>query len=366
MIIKNATVKGELVNIVVKEGKISEVCASGVMPLGCENDSEILDACGKKVIPGLIDVHTHGICGYDTMDANFKALAESYAARGTTAWLPTTMTMSTESLVNVCDSSAEYSGKGATLLGVHLEGPYIALSKKGAQNEAYIKKPSAEEFSKFKNVKMITLAPEVEGAMSFIRNVAENTDCIVSLGHTDCTCKIALEAIEAGANCLTHTFNAMPPLHHREPGPIGAAAEKNIYAQLICDGIHVSKQVVLAAYRIFGPERLVLISDSLCCACLPDGRYESGGLPVKLEGGCAKLLDGTIAGSSVSLLDCVKKAVEFGIPFDDAVAMASSTPAEMLKITKGKIKAGYDADLLVIDDNFNLETIVIGGTVYGE
>lgn len=209
---------------------------------------------------------------------------------------------------------------------------------------------------------MVTVAPELEGSTEFIKAVSK--ECVVSLGHTDCDYDTALQAVENGARCLTHTYNAMPPFSHRSPGPIGAAFEKNIYAQLICDGFHVAKPVVSATYKMFGPDRTVLISDSIRCAGLPDGEYESGGLKVVLKNGEARLEDGTIAGSCATLWDCVKKAAEFGIPFEDAVRMASETPAEMLGIKKGKILPGYDADLLIIDADNEIETVIIGGEIF--
>ena len=156
----------------------------------------------------------------------------------------------------------------------------------------------------------------------------------------------------------------MPPFHHRNPGPIGAGFVNHIYAQIICDGFHISKPVVLATYKMFGTDRMTLISDSIRSAGLPDGEYESGGLKVFLRGGAARLADGTIAGSSATLLDCVKTAVKFGIPFDDAVRMASRTPAEMLGVSKGQIKAGFDADMLIVDKDINLKTVIVNGEVF--
>ncbi len=352
MIINNALINGKLQNIIISDGVISEITERAV-PAG-------IDAGGKRVIPGLIDVHSHGCIGIDTMDAEFEKMCSFYAENGTTSWLATTMTMGYDDILKVCNAKTDY--KGTNILGFHLEGPYISEKYKGAQNEKYIKNPSLTDFAMFDNVKMVTIAPELEGSMDFIREVSDK--CIVSLGHTDCDYDTAIEAIENGANCLTHMYNAMPPLHHRNPGPIGAALEKNIYVQLICDGFHISKPVVLATYRMFGPERITMISDSIRPAGLPDGEYESGGLKVILKGGIAKLTDGTVAGSSSTLWTCVKKTVEMGIPFEDAVKMASTTPAEMLGIKKGKIEAGYDADLLIIDDNMNIETVIIGGEIF--
>ena len=352
MIIYNAEINGELKTVKLDGGKIVSV-----EPDTGRGD---IDAGGNLLLPGLIDVHTHGCIGMDTMDADFAPMCRFYAEHGTTSFLPTTMTMGYDALERVTQAKTDFPG--AEILGFHFEGPYISEKHKGAQNPAYIKKPSAAEFSRFKNVKMVTIAPESEGSAEFIRAVTP--ECIVSIGHTDCTYETALEAIENGASCLTHTYNAMPPFHHRNPGPIGAAFEKHIYAQIICDGFHISKPVVLATYKMFGADRMVLISDSIRSAGLPDGEYESGGLKVFLKNGAARLADGTIAGSSATLLDCVKKAVEFGIPLDDAVRMASRTPAELLGVKKGRIEPGYDADLLITDRELNIKTVITAGKVF--
>ena len=352
MIIYNAEINGELKTVKLDGGKIVSV-----EPDTGRGD---IDAGGNLLLPGLIDVHTHGCIGMDTMDADFEPMCRFYAEHGTTSFLPTTMTMGYDALERVTQAKTDFPG--AEILGFHFEGPYISEKHKGAQNPAYIKKPSAAEFSRFKNVKMVTIAPESEGSAEFIRAVTP--ECIVSIGHTDCTYETALEAIESGASCLTHTYNAMPPFHHRNPGPIGAAFEKHIYAQIICDGFHISKPVVLATYKMFGADRMVLISDSIRSAGLPDGEYESGGLKVFLKDGAARLADGTIAGSSATLLDCVKKAVEFGIPLDDAVRMASRTPAELLGVKKGRIEPGYDADLLITDRELNIKTVITAGKVF--
>ncbi len=352
MIIYNAEINGELKTVKLDGGKIVSV-----EPDTGRGD---IDAGGNLLLPGLIDVHTHGCIGMDTMDADFEPMCRFYAEHGTTSFLPTTMTMGYDALERVTKAKTDFPG--AEILGFHFEGPYISEKHRGAQNPAYIKKPSAAEFSRFKNVKMVTIAPESEGSAEFIRAVTP--ECIVSIGHTDCTYETALEAIENGASCLTHTYNAMPPFHHRNPGPIGAAFEKHIYAQIICDGFHISKPVVLATYKMFGADRMVLISDSIRSAGLPDGEYESGGLKVFLKDGAARLADGTIAGSSATLLDCVKKAVEFGIPLDDAVRMASRTPAELLGVKKGRIEPGYDADLLITDRELNIKTVITAGKVF--
>ncbi len=352
MLLNNAYVSGQLKNVKIEKGIIAEFSDA---PFKGGYDLE-----GKRLIPGLIDIHTHGCVGVDTMDANFAPMCKFYAEQGTTSFMPTTMTMGYDELRRVCEADTDC--EGANIVGIHFEGPYISPKYKGAQNEKYIKLPSLKEFSQFKGVRLINVAPEVSGCLDFIKEISE--DCIVSLGHTDCDYETALKAIENGACCLTHTFNAMPPLHHRNPGPIGAAAEKHIYAQIIGDLLHIHKSVLLAAYRMFGPDRLILISDSLCCAGLPDGRYRSGGLDIELKDNLARLSDGTIAGSVVTLWECVKNAVSIGIPFDKAVNMASRNPADMLGLKKGRIECGYDADLLIINDDMDIETVIIGGEIY--
>ena len=354
MIIYNADINGELKSVLIENGKIVSVGENH-----CGGD---IDACGNRLVPGLIDVHTHGCIGMDTMDADFEPMCRFYAKHGTTSFLPTTMTMGYDDLLKVTNARTDF--KGAEILGFHLEGPYISEKHKGAQNEKYIRDPDIEGFSRFKNVKMITIAPERQGSMEFIKAVTP--ECIVSIGHTDCDYATAEEAIKNGASCLTHMYNAMPPFHHRNPGPIGAGFINRIYTQIICDGFHISRPCVLAAYKMFGADRTVLISDSIRSAGLPDGEYESGGLKVFLKDGAARLADGTIAGSSAALLDCVKTAVRFGIPFYDAVRMASTTPAEMLGVKKGHIKPGFDADLLIVDENIDIKTVIINGEVFDD
>lgn len=351
MIIFNAKIKDELKSIEIEKGVIKNVLEN--------TNSGDFDAKGMRVIPGLIDVHTHGMFGLDTMDADFEKMCYLYAKSGTTSFLPTTMTMSMQDISKVCEAKTDFPG--ANILGFHLEGPYISKKYKGAQDEKYIKNPSVDEYARFNNVKMITVAPESEGCMRFIKAVSK--DVIVSIGHTDCDYKTALQAIENGANCLTHTFNRMPPIHHRDTGPVGAACEKGIYAQIICDGTHVSPDMIKLAFKLFGEDRVILISDSIKCAKCDDGEYECGGLRVLLKNGSATLENGALAGSCFSLLDCVKYAVSIGFDFDLAVKMASENPARLLGVNKGKIEKGYAADLCVLDENFEVFATVIGGKI---
>jgi N-acetylglucosamine-6-phosphate deacetylase len=299
----------------------------------------------------------------DTLDGNFEPMCDFLAKNGTTTWLPTTMTADTDSLIEVTHKKTDFPG--TYIHGFHLEGPYISPKYKGAQNEDYIKAPDYEEFKKFKNVKMITLAPELSGSMEFICKIRSD-GVIPSIGHTDTDYDTAINAIEHGVLSLTHTFNAMPPLHHRNPGPIGAALEKGIWAQIISDGIHVHKASFLAAYKIFGSDRLTLISDAIRPAGLPEGTLsESGGIPVMVRND-AVYLNGTntLAGSGSTLLQCVSKAVKMGIEFSEAVKMATKTPAKLLGLKKGEIKLGYDADLIILSDNITADEVFIAGERY--
>ncbi len=350
LIIKNAKLKNGAFDIALKDNTIHRI---GQNLCG----DNVIDAKGKRVIPGLIDVHLHGFGGNDVSDGRLREMSVALAKAGTTCWLPTTMTDSAENLEHI--TCGELPTEGAIIAGFHLEGPYISPKKKGAQNEAYIQKADIESFKRFKNVKKITVAPEMDGCIEFIKQV----DICVSLGHTDCTYDDAIKAIEAGANSLTHTFNAMPPMLHRAPGPIGAACEKGIYAEVICDGNHVHKSAVLALYKMFTSDRMILISDTIRPAGCPDGRYDSGGLDVYMRDGVATLKDGTLAGGSQPLMFGVKKAVEFGIDFYEAVKMATETPANSLGLNKGRVEEGFDADLIILNDDMSIDTVIIGGKI---
>lgn len=348
IIYKNANISGKICDIKIDDGKITKI--------GKLNE-EGIDLKSAKVYPGLIDVHTHGCIGFDTMDGNHLEEMSVYLAKnGVTSWLPTTTTMdmeTTQKVVNVDISNI----KGANILGFHAEGPFISPKYKGAQNEEYIQPLNLDAFKTLNNITMVTIAPELDGAVEFIKNC----DCIVSLGHTDADFDTASRAIDAGASCLTHTFNAMPPLHHRNPGVIGAAIDKNAYVQVICDGTHIHKSVIKMLYKTFGTDRMVLISDSMPATGMADGEYYFCAQKVIVKDSVARTLDGAIAGSSSNLHTCIKKAIEFGIPEEDAFKMASETPATLLGVNKGKLCEGFDADFIVLDDDLNIKMTVIGG-----
>lgn len=348
-VLKNCKVLGEITDIVIKDGTIEMVG---------KTDLDGTDIGGKKVYPGLFDIHCHGYGGHDTMDGGkLVEMSELLASAGTTSWLPTTMTMDFETIKRATDLIP--STNGAEILGFHMEGPYINEKYKGAQNSKFIKDPEISEYSTLKNIKMVTIAPELPNSIDFIKKC----DAVVSIGHTDCSFDQAISAMEAGADCLTHTFNAMPPLHHREPGPIGAAIDKNAYVQVISDGIHLHPAVVRTLFRLFGKDRMVLISDCMRAGGLPDGKYEFGGMEMTVKDKIARTDGGALAGSTSTLLECVKKAIEFGIPEEDAFYMASTTPATLMKVNKGQIKEGFAGDLIVLDEDLNLTNVIIGGKI---
>lgn len=358
MIIKNGYVHSRTEGFVAKDifteaGYFSSSSSDGI----------VVDASNCYVIPGLVDVHFHGCDGADFSDGTKDAL-ETIGAyelkNGTTTICPASMTASPEQLMTICKNAlaytkAEHEAPVSRLCGIHLEGPFIALSKKGAQNPDYIIPPSRELFEQLYDtseglVKLITLAPELPGSMDFIKKLSSRVH--ISLGHTDCDYDIASEAFSLGADHVTHTFNAMNPFLHRAPGIIGAASEhQHVFPEIICDGIHVHAAAVKGALKLFGTDRLVFISDSMRATGLQDGDYELGGLPVIVKGRYATLKDGTLAGSASNLLDCVKVAFSMGIPFEDAVTCASYNPAHSIGIEDryGSIEIGKAADCVLLD-----------------
>lgn len=349
LILKNCRIGNDITDISIENGIIANVGKSG---------KDGIDIEGKRVYPGLFDIHCHGVMGYDAMDGDrLPEMSEFLLSQGITSWLPTTMTMDSKSIKNATNEIP--ATNGANILGFHMEGPYISPKFKGAQNEKYIKNPDWEEFKEYRNMKLVTIAPELAGSAEFIKECG----AVVALGHTNCTYSEAIEAIENGAKCLTHTFNAMPPIHHRNPGPIGAAADKNIYAQVICDGIHIHPAVIRMLYKIFGKDRLILISDAMRATGLSDGEYEFGGQKIIVKDKVARTEEGALAGSTSTLMDCVKKAIEFGISQEDAFYMATATPAELMGVKKGKIEPGYDADLLVLEDDLQISTVILNGEI---
>ncbi|MDE7261116.1 MAG: N-acetylglucosamine-6-phosphate deacetylase, partial [Oscillospiraceae bacterium] len=253
--------------------------------------------------------------------------------------------------------------RGAKCAGIHLEGPFLCYAKRGAQAAENLHLPDAAMFHRLNEasggiVKMVTVACEEEGAMPFIREVSRV--CAVSLGHTTADYDTAMAGFLAGATHATHLYNGMPSFLHRAPGVIGAALDAGASVELICDGLHIHPAVIRATYRMFG-DKLNLISDSLRCTGMPDGGYELGGQPIVMKDHKATLLDGTLAGSSISLLKAVQNVVRFGLPLEAAVYAASTAPAQAAGLEVGVIAQGRPADLLVLDKNLELKAVFVDG-----
>lgn len=348
-IIKNVNLYGKVCDIGVESGKIAAI---GKL------DGDGVDFGGARIFPGLIDVHSHGCLGIDTMDAErLGEMADWELAQGVTTWYPTTMTMGMDDVAAATGVDIEL-GHGANIPGFHMEGPFINLKYKGAQNAEYIVAPTMDFFNACKNIKRVTLAPEAEGAIEFIRECPAQ----VSIGHTDADYDTCMRAIEAGASSLTHTYNAMPGIHHRAPGPIGAASDsEGVYCELICDGVHIHPASVRLLVKIMGKERIILVSDSIKATALKDGTYMFGGQTMIVKDNTARMENGALAGSTTSLFACVKKAIAFGFSAEDAVMMASENPARLMGLNKGKIEVGYDADFIIVDGEFNLVKAIARG-----
>ena len=331
------------------------------------------DHGGALVIPGLVDIHTHGAMGADFSDGDAEGLRRMgryLASRGVTSFAPTSMTLPYETLAAAFATAAELANERpadcARVAGVHMEGPYFSEKKKGAQNGAYLKLPDFEGFRRLFGdcgglVRIVDVAPELAGAADFAAQASAL--CTVSVAHTDASYEEASAAFDAGASHLTHLYNAMPGIHHRKPGPIGAASERDgVTAELICDGLHVHPSAVRMAFRLF-PGRICLISDSLRCCGMPDGEYELGGQQVFLSGGVARLSDGTIAGAASDLFTDLRNAVAFGIPLETAIRAATEIPARELGRAGelGLIAPGAPADFLVCEEDLSLREVWLGG-----
>jgi len=336
---------------------------------------EEIDARDLYAIPGLVDIHLHGCMGFEFTSCGadgMETMMRYQASRGVTALCPTTLTLSEEALVRACgEISRARAQNGASVAGINLEGPFISPQKCGAQNPNYVRSPEVALFRRLQAasngmVKILSIAPEVEGAMDVIREISGEAAC--SIAHTNATYDTAMEAFAAGARHVTHLFNAMPPLHHREPGVIGAASDTpDCRVELICDGVHVHPGAVRGAFRMFGDDRVVMISDSLMAAGLEDGEYEIGELPVKVTGKFATLADGkTLAGSVTDLMGCLVTAVrDMGIPLHSAVKCASTNPAAAIGASgeRGSLFPGHIADIVLLDESLKIAAVILRGNV---
>lgn len=368
MIIKHAMVFGE-------EGTFYERTLStkqGRIVGEGEGDGQVIDAAGLYAVPGLIDIHFHGCAGKDFCDGTEEAIrqiAEYELSQGITSICPATMTLPADQIAQICRVAGGYHGQtGATLRGINLEGPFISPAKKGAQKEDYILAPDAELLRQWMELsgglcKLIDIAPETGDAMTFIDAVKDEIH--ISVAHTTADYDTAREAFARGADHITHLYNAMPGFSHRAPGVIGAGAdEEHVYAELICDGIHVHPSAIRGAFKLFGSDRIVLISDSIEATGLSDGEYQLGGQPVTVRGNQARLADGTLAGSATNLMDCVRFLVKnVKIPLGTAIKCATVNPAKSIGIydTVGSLQEGKAADILLLDQELRIVHMVHDG-----
>ena len=341
--------------------------------------AEVIDAQGGYVIPGLVDMHIHGYLGEDASDGSYeglKIMAEGVAKNGVTSFLPTTMTVSYDELRKAfslirkgMEESRSADWKGAAIVGANAEGPFINISKKGAQAGEHVRVGDPAFLKEFIDViRVFTIAPEVEGNMDCIREMAKDTDVLISMGHTAANFDQAQAAFEAGVRHVTHLFNAQTGLLHRDPGVVGAALlDSRVSTELIADTFHIHKGLFQLVANVKG-DKLVLITDCTRAGGLEDGEYTLGGQPIFVKGIECRLADGTIAGSVLKLNEAVRNVLaNTDLPVNEVVNMASLTPATRIGLgdTKGSLEAGKDADIAIVDEAFNVQrTILAGRTIY--
>ncbi|NWQ39415.1 N-acetylglucosamine-6-phosphate deacetylase [Bacillus sp. EB106-08-02-XG196] len=369
----------ESIYIYMEHGKIKEIGPIETLPSHLKDVEKIEISKKQHVVPGFIDVHIHGAAGADTMDATIEALetmAKALPAEGTTSFLATTITQKHKNIENALSNAASYlkghndSGK-SDILGVHLEGPFINAKRAGAQPKEYIIDPDIELFKHWQelaegSIKLVTVAPELENGTNFVAYLHEN-DVIASIGHSDAIYEEMEKAVEAGAKQVTHLFNGMRGIHHREPGVAGSALLfKELMVELIADGIHVRPEVMKLVINAKGTEGMILITDAMRAKCLKNGVYDLGGQDVSVSDGKALLADGTLAGSILKMNDSIKNILEAAdISLSEAVQMASVNPAKQLKVydTKGSISPGKDADITILSNEYQVEMTFCRGEI---
>ncbi len=338
--------------------------------------ADAIDLQGATVIPGLIDVHSHGNSGADFSDGDYNGLvrmAQHYAQEGITSFAPASMTLPYDVLAKAFATAkklVEEAPAGCSVLrGIQMEGPYFSYKKRGAQNADYLKEPDFEGFRKLYEdcgglVRIVDVAPELPGAADFVEKASKL--CTVSVAHTDSDYDHARAAFDAGATHLTHLYNAMPGINHRNPGVIPAAVETaGVRAEIISDGYHIHPAAVRLAFSMFGGERMILISDSGRCEGLPEGsQFELGGQNAWLRNGVAKLADGTIACSATNLFNCMRNAISFGVGEENAVRAASYNPACAIGAQDlvGSIETGKIADFVVCNADYSCKRVFLAGT----
>ncbi|MCD7828352.1 MAG: N-acetylglucosamine-6-phosphate deacetylase [Clostridiales bacterium] len=337
-----------------------------ISAVGSFNETgEAIDCTGKYIIPGLTDIHTHGCIGYDFSTASVEEIGKMrryYLQNGITSIMATTVTMSDDDIVQAVKNiqlSMKNDSSGARILGINLEGPYLSPRKCGAHDISLLKKPDIDFVNSLGNdIKIVNIAPEYDTSIDFIKKFKGKC----SIAHTDCGYEKAKTAIELGADHITHIFNAMNGLHHREPGVIGAFFDTDAYAEIICDTVHIAPPVLRMMFAA-KPQRLAIISDSMAAAGLSDGEYTLGKLSVTVKNSIATLSDGVLAGSVMNVYNMMKKLISIGVKKESAVSSSSEIPAKSLGLNReiGRIAPGCTADMVITDGEFNIEKIIFEG-----
>lgn len=375
MIIKNGQVFNSNGRFIPADVELAGDRIVKVAPAGTLHGGEELDAAGKYVTPGFVDIHIHGAAGSDFCDGMdgsdkyVRAMQKYLGSQGVTSFLGTTMAFSEEILDRIFDTARPIFGQegyGAVLRGVNMEGPFFNKAKKGAQAEEYIIDPDWEMFQRLwersgHNIRLVDVAPELPGALEFAQKASKL--CTVSIAHTCATYEEATAAFANGFTHTTHLFNAMPAFTHRAPGVVGAASDFAEHIEMICDGIHLNPSVVRAVFNMFGSDRVCIISDAMQACGMPNGEYSLGGQKVFMTDGLATLADGTIAGSATCQAEGFRRAVKFGVPLESALKAATINPAKAAGLYDevGSIAVGKRADVLVLGADLHPEHIFIGG-----
>jgi N-acetylglucosamine-6-phosphate deacetylase len=376
LLLKNCKIldlkEGKNADILIKEGKIKKI--GNILKISDKNIT--LDIEGRTVVPGFIDVHIQGAGGADVLDGTVESLqtiSQTCTRFGTTSFLATTVYRPAEENHHL-EVTAKNVGKnlgGANLLGIHLEGPFISMKKKGMISPLCITKPSLSVFNNIMEItkdtlRIMTIAPELNGSLDIIKKL-KNSRVIVSLGHSNCSYEEALSGIDAGISHVTHLFNAMPQIHHRAPGPLLAIFEsKNLSAQIISDGVHIYPGILRLAFNLIGGERCILITDGMQAMGLPDGNYIYNGIEYESKDGTARYHDGTLIGTSLGLNQLVHRFKRFtNCSLKVAIKTVTENPARLLGIekNKGSIKIDKDADIVILDDDFSIWATIIGGKI---